>query len=134
MVLQHFDERLPSDGGREVLARQLDTYVGGQFVDAAELALAEEFSVELGRSLRQVQNSLEARFENQLRKFVVNFECFLNPRVVQMREALVDHLYRCRFLQRWALDLDLRRPAAELVPVVGQENLLRGIYVTKRFE
>ena len=47
MVLQHLDQRLSPNGRGEVLARQFDSHVGRQLVDAVELALTEKFAIEL---------------------------------------------------------------------------------------
>lgn len=47
MVLQHFDQRLSSNGRREVLAWQFDSHVSCQLIDTVELALTEKFSIEL---------------------------------------------------------------------------------------
>lgn len=47
VVLQHLDQRLSPNGRGEVLARQFDSHVGRQLVDAVELALTEKFAIEL---------------------------------------------------------------------------------------
>jgi hypothetical protein len=69
-----------------------------------------------------MQDCLQARFKNQLREFIVDFECLLHSRVVQVGVRSVDYLYRCRLLHCGTIYLHSRRPAAELVPVLLQEN------------
>lgn len=81
-----------------------------------------------------MQNRLQARFKNQLREFVVNFECLLDARVVQMGERPVDDLDRGCLLDWRPVHLHRRRATVELVPVIGQENLLGGVDVAQRFE
>ena len=65
-----------------------------------------------------MQNSLQARFENQLGKFVIDFKRLLNSRVVQMSEALMNDFYRRGLLNSWAFDLKIRRPRVELAAAV----------------
>ena len=52
VVLEHVDQRLAADRCRETLARKLDAHMRCQLVYSVELALREEFSVKLRRSLR----------------------------------------------------------------------------------
>ena len=81
-----------------------------------------------------MQNRLQARFKNQLREFVVNFECLLDARVVQVGERPMNDLDRGRLLDCRAFHFHRRRSAVELVPIVGEENLFRRVNIAQRFE
>lgn len=78
-----------------------------------------------------MQNRLQARFKNQLREFIVDFECLLDAGVVQMGERPVNDLNRRSFLDCRAFNFDRCRSAVELMPIVGKENLFRSVYIAQ---
>ena len=69
-----------------------------------------------------ILHDLKAVLEDQLDEFVVNLECFLYPRIIQVSVGLVDDLDRCRLV--CTLDLDRRRTTVEVVVVILIEALL----------
>lgn len=134
VVLESVDERLATDSCRETLAWKLDSHVRSKLVHSVELALREEFAVELRRCLGQMQNLLQLRLEDKLSEFIVDFEALLNARVVQMSVWLVNKLDGSRFLRGRTLDLNGTIATVELITVFDKEGLFRTIDISCRFE